>query len=80
MCFLCFNENIWKLCYNMKTNEIGFFCVTKNGTYDNFQDNNYVNMGFIWIFIWIFIFLCERLSDFFYVGVLSNNYNMSVKF
>jgi len=52
----------------MKTNEISFLCVTKNDTYDNFQYNNHVNMGFIWIFI----FLCERLSDFFYVDVSVN--------
>jgi len=35
------------------------------GTYDNFQDKNHLDMGFVWIFVCIFVFLCERLCVFF---------------
>jgi len=56
---------VLKIIHKVVNHQMYIIGILVCGTYDNFQDKNHLDRGFVWIFVCIFVFLCEGLCVFF---------------
>jgi hypothetical protein len=75
--FICMKRKcVLKIIHKVVSHHMYVINILVCGTYDNFQNKNHLDMGFVWIFVWIFIIFCG-LNVFFCASVNVSVYVVS---